>query len=42
VLPSPLAAKRGLLLRGGDGRERRKGAEGRGGEGKERGKEGPS
>jgi len=38
--PDPLAAKKGLLLRGGDGRERGKGGEGRGGEGKERGKEG--
>ena len=36
----PLAAKRGLLLRGGDGTERGKGGEGRGGEGKGRGRKG--
>jgi len=38
--PDPLAAKRGLLLRGKDGRERGKGGERRGAERKERGKEG--
>ena len=44
ISPRPPSRKRGLLLRGGDGRERGKGGERRGEEGKGRkgGRNGPS